>query len=300
MDAQEAGRIMNEVNTGVEAFTFNVVTKKAVVDFEHSNIICHFGIPKTIITDNAANLNSHLMREVCEQLKITRNSTPYRPKANGVVEAANKNIKKILRKMIQSSRQWHEKLSFALLGYRTTVRISIRATPYLLVYGTEVVVTVEIEISSLRIIIKAEIEDNEWVKTRLEQLTLINEKRMAVVCHRQLYQQRMTCAYNKKVRPRKFEMGKLVLRRILPHHKEAKGKLAPNWKGPYIVRKLLPKGALYLGDIEGNDPETAVNADAVKSFPEISGLSVDQVEAVTAVDWLLSPINAMAIVSSFD
>ncbi|XP_075091462.1 uncharacterized protein LOC142171674 [Nicotiana tabacum] len=48
---------------------------------------------------------SHLMKEVCEQFKIEhRNSTPYRPKANGAVEAANKNIKKILRKMIQGSR----------------------------------------------------------------------------------------------------------------------------------------------------------------------------------------------------
>ncbi|XP_070029130.1 uncharacterized protein [Nicotiana sylvestris] len=55
---------------------------------------------------NAANLNSHLMREICEQFNITdRNSTPYRPKANGLVEAANKNIKKILRKMIQSTRK---------------------------------------------------------------------------------------------------------------------------------------------------------------------------------------------------
>ncbi|XP_070028704.1 uncharacterized protein [Nicotiana sylvestris] len=34
----------------VETLTFKAVTKKAVVDFVHSNIICHFGIPKTIIT----------------------------------------------------------------------------------------------------------------------------------------------------------------------------------------------------------------------------------------------------------
>ena len=91
----------------VEAVTFKSVTKKVVVDFIHFNIICRFGIPKVIITDNAANLNSHLMQEVCYQFKIEhRNSTPYRPKANGAVEAANKNIKKILRKMVQSSRQW--------------------------------------------------------------------------------------------------------------------------------------------------------------------------------------------------
>nr|XP_009769915.1 PREDICTED: uncharacterized protein LOC104220698 [Nicotiana sylvestris] len=198
----------------VEAVTFKAITKKAVVDFVHSNIICRFGIPKTIITDNAANLNSHLMREVCEQFKIMhRHFTPYWPKANGVIEAANKNIKKILKKIIQSSRQWYKKLPFALLGYRITVRTSIRATPYLLVYGTQAVILAEVKIPSLRIIVEAEIEDDELVKTWKQ-----------------------------------------------------KGKFAPNWKAPYIIRKLLSKGALYLGDIEGNDLEIAVNVDAVKRF----------------------------------
>ncbi|XP_070034322.1 uncharacterized protein [Nicotiana tomentosiformis] len=120
------------------------------------------------------------------------------------------------------------KVAFALLGYRTTVHTSVRATPYLLVYGTEEVKPAEVKIPSLRIIIEAEIEDDKWVKTRLEQLTMIDEKRMATVYHGQLYQQRMAQAYNKKVRPRKFEAGQLVLRCILPHHKEATGKFAPN------------------------------------------------------------------------
>ncbi|XP_070017737.1 uncharacterized protein [Nicotiana sylvestris] len=122
------------------------------------------------------------------------------------VKAANKNIKKILRKMVEGSRQRHEKLSFALLGYRTTVRTSVGATPYLLVYGTEAVIPIEIEISSLRIVTEAEIDDVEWVKTRLEQLSLIYEKRLAAVCHGQLYQQRIAREYNKKVHPRKFEI----------------------------------------------------------------------------------------------
>ncbi|XP_070035636.1 uncharacterized protein [Nicotiana tomentosiformis] len=111
-----------------------------------------------------------------------RHSTPYRPKANGAIEAANKNIKKILRKMIQGSRQWHEKLPFALLGYRTTARTSVGATPYLLIYGTEAVIPAEVEIPSLRIIVESEIEDTEWVKTQLEQLMLIDEKRLATMC----------------------------------------------------------------------------------------------------------------------
>ena len=116
------------------------------------------------------------MKEVCEQFKIVHhNSTPYRPKANGVVEAANKNIKQILRRMIQGTRQWHEKMPFALLGYHKIVRTSIGGTPYLLVYGTGDVIPAEVKIPSLWIIVEAEIEDTEWVKTRLEQLALKDE-----------------------------------------------------------------------------------------------------------------------------
>ncbi|XP_019231294.1 PREDICTED: uncharacterized protein LOC109212133 [Nicotiana attenuata] len=193
-----------------------------------------------------------------------RHSTPYRPKANGAVEATNKNIKKILRKMIQGFRQWHKKLRFA--GYRTTIRISVGATPYLLVYGTEAVIPAEVEIPSLRIIVESEIEDTEWVKTRLEQLMLIDEKRLAAMCFGQLYQQRMAHAYNKKVRPRKFEVGQLVLKRILSHQVKAKGNFAPNWQGPYIIKKVLPKGALHLVDEEGRVPDMTINADVVKRY----------------------------------
>ncbi|XP_070013467.1 uncharacterized protein [Nicotiana sylvestris] len=207
------------------------ITLKAVEDFVHSNIICRFGIPKTIITDNAANLNSHLMKEVCEQFKIEHhNSTPYRPKANGVVEAAKKNIKKILRKMVQGSRQWHEKLPFALLGYWTTVRTSVSATPYLLVYGTEHVIPTEVEIPSLRIIVESGIEDTEWVKSRMEQLSLIGENHLAAVCFGRS---------KRKVRPE--------LARSSP-------------------KKVMSKRALHLADIEGKVTDISVNVDAVKRY----------------------------------
>ncbi|XP_059311724.1 uncharacterized protein LOC132063269 [Lycium ferocissimum] len=180
--------------------SYKSVTKKVVVGFIRNNIICRFGIPESIITDNGANLNSGLMREICETFKIThRNSTPYRPQMNGAVEAANKNIKRILRKMIDNYRQWHEKLPLALLGYRTTVRTSTGATPYLLVYGTEAVLPAEVEIPSLRIIQEAELSDAKWVQNRYEQLMLIDEKRMNAVCHGQLYQNRMAKAFNKKI-----------------------------------------------------------------------------------------------------
>ena len=76
--------------------------------------------------------------EICEQFKFThRNTSTYRPQMNGVVEAAKRNIKKILRKMIENHGGWDEMLPYALPGNRTTVRTSTGATVYLLVYGTE-------------------------------------------------------------------------------------------------------------------------------------------------------------------
>ncbi|XP_019229044.1 PREDICTED: uncharacterized protein LOC109210130 [Nicotiana attenuata] len=168
--------------------------------------------------------------------------------------------------MINKYKHWHENLPFALLGYRTTVRTSTGATPYLLVYGTEAVLPAEVEIPSLTVIQEAELSNAEWVKNRYEQLMLIDEKRMNAVCHGQLYQNRMARAFNKKVKPRQFKPGQLVLKRIFPHQNEAKGKFAPNWQGPYMVHRVLTGGALILAEMDGEVWPKPINADAVKRY----------------------------------
>ncbi|XP_055806917.1 uncharacterized protein LOC129875663 [Solanum dulcamara] len=215
----------------VEASSHKSVTKKVVTDFVRNNIVCRFGIPHSIITDNGANLNSGLMHEICDKFKIIhRNSTPYRPQMNGAVEAANKNIKRLL------------------------------------VYGTEAVLPMEVEIPSLRIIQEAELSDAKWIQSRYEQLMLIDEKRMNAVCHGQLYQHRMAKAFNKKVRLRQFRPGQLVLKRIFPHQEEAKGKFAPNWHGPYVVHRVLTGGAVILAEMDGKIWPKAINSDAIKKY----------------------------------
>ena len=55
----------------VEATSYKLVTKKVVAYFVRNNRICRFGLPESIIIDNGANINSHLMRDICEQFKIT-------------------------------------------------------------------------------------------------------------------------------------------------------------------------------------------------------------------------------------
>ncbi|XP_055824293.1 uncharacterized protein LOC129892759 [Solanum dulcamara] len=156
-------------NKWVEVFSHKSVIKKVVTDFVRNNIVCRFGIPNSIITHNGDNLNSGLMHEICEKFQIIHhNSTPYRPQMTGAVEAANKNIKIILRKMIDNYKHLHENLPFSLIGYRTTIRTSTGETPYLLVYGTEGVLPMEVEIPSLRIIQEAELSDAKWIQSRYE------------------------------------------------------------------------------------------------------------------------------------
>ena len=84
-------------------------------------------------------------------------SSPYRPQTNGAVEAANKNIKNILAKMVVTYKDWAKKLPFALWGYRTSIRASIGATLYPLVYRSEAVLPIEVEIQSLRVLVETKV-----------------------------------------------------------------------------------------------------------------------------------------------
>ena len=130
---------------------------------------------------------------------------------NGAVEFANNNIVKIVKKMAETHRDWHDKLPYALWAYRTSVRTSTGATPYSLAYGMEAVLPVEVDIPSLRILREAELEEAEWVKDRYAQLNLIDEHRLQAMHNACYYQKWMARAYLKNVRPRSFQPGDLVL-----------------------------------------------------------------------------------------
>ncbi|RDX84908.1 hypothetical protein CR513_33970, partial [Mucuna pruriens] len=153
--------------------------------------------------------------------------------------------------MVVTYKDWHEILSYALHGYRTSVRTSTRATPYSLVYGTEAILPIEVEIPSLRVLAK---------------LNLIEEKRLTALCHGQLYQRRVKKAFDKKVKPRVFQKGDMVLKRVLPNLKDPRGKWAPNYKGPYVVKQAFSGGALILTNTEGRDLKYPVNTNSVRMF----------------------------------
>lgn len=74
---------------------------------------------------------------------------------------------------------WHEMLPYALMAYHT----STGAMPYSLVYGMEAILPVEVEILNLQILVESKLDKAEWVKTRFEQLNLIEGQRLKAVRH---------------------------------------------------------------------------------------------------------------------
>ena len=170
---------------------------------------------------------------------------------NGAVEAANKNIKKIMQKMVVTYKDEHEMLLFAVHGYRTSSWTLTGETPFSLVYVMDAVLPFEVHIPSLRIMKEADLGEDEWIHTRLDQLNLIDEKRLVNVCHGQIYQKRIIKAFNKKIKPRVYQAGDLVIKCIILPQSDPRGKWTPTYEGPFVDKIIFSGGAMMLTTMDG-------------------------------------------------
>ena len=249
----------------VEAISYAGLTEARVAKFIRSHIIYQYGVPHELISNRGAHFRGEVDTLVQEYGIHHHRSSAYRPQTNGAVEAANKNIKRILRKMVETSKDWSENLPFTLWAYRTSFRTSTGATPYSLVYGMEAVLPVEIEMGSLRVALEYQISETEWAQFRYDQLSLLDERRLRAVDHVQAYQRKMTRAFRKRVKPRKFQNGDLVLKVLRGLINDPRG-FRSNWRGPYVIRDLTREGAAWLTDLDGNQFTEPVNVDQLKRF----------------------------------
>lgn len=120
-------------------------------------------------------------------------------------------------------------------------------------YGVEAVLPLEVQIPSLRIVIQEGLTSDENDKLRLAELEALDEKRLQAQQKLQCYQARMTRAFNKKVRPRSFQVGDMVLavRRPIITSRKTGNKFTSKWDGPYVVREVYTNGAYKIVDAEG-------------------------------------------------
>ncbi|KAH9658287.1 Ribonuclease H [Citrus sinensis] len=250
----------------VEAEPLATITEKRTTDFIQKNIICRYGVPHTIITDNGRQFDNDKFREFCRKLKIKNcYSSPAHPQANGQVEAANRVIKQILKAKLEKAKgAWPDELSFVLWSYRTTPRTPTGESPFSLAFGAEAVIPAEIGTPTYRVQHFDPVINDELQRQSLD---LLEEKRDHAMIKVAAYQGKVARYYNARVKIRKFRIGDLVLKKVLPNAREpGVGTLGPNWDGPYIIREVVRPGTYILSTLGGKILRHAWNAEHLRIY----------------------------------
>ncbi|KAL0440227.1 UNVERIFIED_CONTAM: hypothetical protein Slati_2505700 [Sesamum latifolium] len=183
----------------VEAEPLARITEGEVMKFIWKNIVCRFGVPREIVSDNGRQFRD-------EEYK------------NGVRSYT----------LNKDSQQW---LIHNLMD-KTTPRGSTGESPFALVYGTEAIIPAELGTASHRVMNFTEECNKDLLK---ENLDLIEELREKAFIRMQRYKNTVINSYNKRVKARSFQVGDLVLRRA--DALKPVGKLDPTWEGPYKIRE---------------------------------------------------------------
>ncbi|GMP37997.1 hypothetical protein CsSME_00021317 [Camellia sinensis var. sinensis] len=250
----------------VEAEPLATITERNTTRFIWQSIICRFGIPQAIISDNGKQFDNAKYRKFCADLQIQPCfSSPGHPQANGQVEVTNRSLLKIIKTKLEAAKGlWAEELPNVLWAYRTTARTPTGETPFRLTYGAEAVIPVEVGLPTPRVLHPDLASAEELHRTHLD---LIEELRETAAVRLASYQQKMRTHYNRRVRPREFSVGDLVLREVtLATKNPAEGKLAAKWEGPYIVKARPRPGTYRLQDMEGRDLPHPWNAEHLKRY----------------------------------
>ncbi|XP_027166062.1 uncharacterized protein LOC113766031 [Coffea eugenioides] len=126
----------------VEAEPLRNITGLAVQKFFWKCIICRFGIPQIIISDNGRHFAENPFKTWCENLGIKQHFTSVgHPQTNGQAENFNRTLLHGHKtRLHQTGSSWVEELPSVLWSYRTTPRSSTKETPFSLTYGAEAVI----------------------------------------------------------------------------------------------------------------------------------------------------------------
>ena len=236
----------------VEAEPLQSIGESNVRGFLWKNIITRFGIPRALISDNGTQFKGKSIEEFCKEYGIVQHfSSVGYPQGNGQAEASNKIILHGLKKRLEEAKgNWVEELPSVLWAFRTTPRRSTGESPYLLTYGTEAVLPIEIGLPTMRTSLANTGGNDAALEEALDQS---QGRREASLIKLASYQQALSKHRKGFMKTRDLQEGDLVLRKVMGTAvKSTEGKLGQNWEGPYKVTSATSTGAYYLEDMEGN------------------------------------------------
>ena len=214
-------------------------------------IILRYGYPHSIISDNGTNFVVGEFARFCMNKGIWLDiASVAHPESNGQVERSNAlvlaGIKgRLIEPLVKTPGCWIDEIPSVLWGLRTTLNRSTGYTPFFLVYGAEAVLPTDIEYDAPRVTMFTETKAKEAQEDAVD---LLEEARELALSRTTIYQQTLQRYHSRKVSPRVFHEGDLVLR--LVQRSKGRHKLSPPWEGPFIVSKAMHNDSYYLVDAQ--------------------------------------------------
>jgi hypothetical protein len=243
---------------------------KEVIKFITEHIIHRFDIPQTLTTDQGTSFTSGQVREFANSYMIKLlNSSPYYAQANGQVESSNKTLIKLIKKKIEENpRRWHKVLSEALWAHRISRHGATKVTPFELVYGQEVILPVEVNLGAYRLAKQNDLDAVVYHSLMMDNIDEVTDKRMRPLKENEKDKARVARAYNKKVRPKSFQVGELVWKMILLlGTKDIKfRKWCPSWEAPYKIVKVIVGNSYKMESLQGAHFPRALNGRYLKKY----------------------------------
>ncbi|VFQ69268.1 unnamed protein product [Cuscuta campestris] len=136
----------------IEAEAMATITVRQCEKFVWKNIVTRFGAPKMIVTDNGPQFRNPWFTAYLASFGIKHNkaSVAY-PQGNGQVENANRTIVDGLKKRLgEEGRKWLEALPHTIWAHRVTSRRATGETPFVLTYGCEARLPIEVEFPTFK------------------------------------------------------------------------------------------------------------------------------------------------------
>ncbi|GJS14126.1 reverse transcriptase domain-containing protein [Tanacetum coccineum] len=233
----------------IEVKAVATITGNQVKKFVWDNIVCSFGLPREIVSDNGKQFSNNPFKDWCEKLNITqRFALVKHPQSNGLVERANRSLGEGIKACLgKGNKNWIEELPYVLWAHRTMIKSSHDDTPFSLTYGIEAVIPAEIGMPTYRTAVVDVVHNNEELRLNLD---LLEERRERTTIREARAKLKMTKYYNVRVRGVTFRPRDFVYRSNEASHAMDGGKLSPKWEGPYEVTEALREGAYRLRSMD--------------------------------------------------
>jgi len=232
----------------VEAEPMVQITTHKVQHFVWKNIVCRFGIPKRLVSDNGTQFASQNLGKLCTELGIKQVfASVEHPQTNGQVESANRVLLRGLKKRLEKAKgTWADEVPIIVWAYHTTPQSTTKETPFSLVYGSDAMIPVEIQESSPRFQNFVAEESNEERRVNLDLLDKVREEVHIMV---EALKRRVEYKHKSKLKPRQFQVADLVMRKAHPYQLE--NKLSSKWTSPFCVIEAPGNEAYRLETLEG-------------------------------------------------